>query len=78
MSKPIFVVRLPLYTSDNELKSVLDVFEGHPISQDYHVLTFRSSDNTQDDVLFECYNSPHTDIEFNELKEMILSNIKTK
>ena len=78
MSKPIFVVRLPLYTSDNELKSVLDGFEGHPISQDYHVLTFRSSDNRQDDVLFECYNSPHTEIEFDELKEMILSNIKTK
>jgi len=78
MSKPIFVVRLPLYTSDNELRSVLDGFEGHPVSQDYHVLTFRSSENTQDDVLFECYNSPHTEIEFDELKEMILSNIKTK
>ena len=78
MSKPIFVVRLPLYTSDNELKSVLDGFEGHPISQDYHVIAFRSSDNTQDDVLFECYNSPHTEIEFDELKEIILSNIKTK
>lgn len=78
MSKPIFVVRLPLYTSDNELRSVLDGFKGHPVSQDYHVLTFRSSDNTQDDVLFECYNSPHTEIEFDELKEIILSNIKTK
>ena len=78
MSKPIFIIRLPLYTSQNELRRVIDGFEGHPVSQDYHVLTFRSSDKTQDDVLFECYNSPHTKIEFDELKEMILSNIKTK
>ena len=78
MSKPIFVIRLPLYTNQNELRRVIDGLEGHPISQDYHILPFRSSDDTQNDVLFECYNSPHTDIEFNELKEMILSNIKTK
>jgi hypothetical protein len=78
MSKPIFVVRLPLYTSQNELRRVLDGFEGHPLSQDYHILSFISLDGTHDDVLFECYNSPHTEIEFNELKELILSNIKNK
>jgi hypothetical protein len=78
MSKPIFVVRLPLYTSQNELRRVLDGFEGHPLSQDYHILSFIGLNGAQDDVLFECYNSPHTDIEFNELKEMILSNIKIK
>ena len=78
MSKPIFVVRLPLYTSQDELRRVLDGLEGHPISQDYHILSFIGSDGAQDDVLFECYNSPHTEIEFNELKELILSNIKNK
>lgn len=78
MSKPIFIIRLPLYTSQNELRRVIDRLEGHPISQDYHILSFIGSNGAQDDVLFECYNSPHTDIEFNELKEMILSNIKTK
>ncbi len=73
MSKPIFVVRLPLYTSQNDLRRVLDGFEGHPLSQDYHILSFIGSDSTQDDVVFECYNAPHTEIEFKELKERVLT-----
>jgi len=72
MSKPIFIVRLPKNTSEDDLRHVINGFELHPVGLDYHVLCFRSSDETQNDVLFECYNSPHTEIEFQELKNMVI------
>jgi hypothetical protein len=41
---------------------------------DYHVLALVDSGVKQ--ITFECYNSPHTEKEFNELKEEVLKLLK--
>ena len=70
MSKPILVIRFP-YIKDLDLEQ----FE-HYNKQigkqlpDYNVLSL--IDSTVDRVEFECYNAPHTEIEFEELKKKVL------
>lgn len=41
---------------------------------DYHVLAIM--DNFVESVTFECFNAPHTEIEFEELKYRVLELLK--
>ena len=78
MRKPIFIAPIPtgILDRDKLLKQVTEV--QRYIEQDYYFLPILESGLER--VRFECYNSPHTEIEFKELKEKVLSilnNLKT-
>lgn len=82
MSKPIFIIRFPHRPTTNEqdLKTVRENFEtvANQISRqlsDYHVLAM--IDSSVKKVEFESYNSNHTEIEFETLKEQVLTTIKS-
>ena len=73
MSKPIFVIRFPYMEMDDE--QFIRNYEG--ISKqlnDYHVLALK--DSFVQNVTFECFNAPHTEIEFEELKRRVLELMK--
>jgi len=73
MSKPIFIVRFPYNENFN-----LDHFQQNTqmlekAFTDYHILTL--VENCSEKVEFECYNSPHTEIEFEELKNEVMEMV---
>jgi hypothetical protein len=75
MSKPIFIVRFPYIKNlDREQfeRYYKQIGEQLP---DYHVLSL--IDSLVERVEFECYNAPHTEIEFEELKKRVLDMIKS-
>jgi hypothetical protein len=69
MSKPIFIVRFP-YIENLDREQFESYYKqiGEQLP-DYHVLSL--IDSLAERVEFECYNSPHTEIEFEELKSMV-------
>ena len=73
MSKPIFIIRLPksIFNSYETVESVSKYIRTQPIDKDYHVLVI-VDEFTGGSIKFECYNTPHTEIEFEELKDKIL------
>lgn len=73
MSKPILVIRFP-YIKDLDLEQFEHYYKqiGKQLP-DYNVLSL--IDSTVDRVEFECYNVPHTEIEFEELKKIVLEII---
>ena len=74
MSKPIFIVRFP-YTKELDIEQFERYFKqiGDQLS-DYHVLSL--VDSKVERVEFECFNAPHTEMEFEELKRRVLDLIK--
>ena len=73
MAKPILVIRFPydeifIKEMDNINKKLERKID------DYHVLPV--IDNYAKQIKFECFNSPHTEIEFEELKSRVLELIK--
>ena len=76
MSKPIFIVRLPEKTYEIDIiEGIQQRFNASDITNDYHVLVM--ADNyTGGETKFECYNAPHTDMEFEELRRRVLELIK--
>jgi len=74
MNKPIFIIRFP-YIPDQDRERFEQYYQqiGEQLS-DYHVLSL--IDGKSERVEFECYNSPHTDIEFEDLKKMVLEIVK--
>ena len=76
MSKPIFIIRFP-YTENKEIKTRFlgQIEEIRMTLKDYHILT--PMDNSIERVEFECYNAINaTDVEIEELKQMVLEKIK--
>lgn len=73
MSKPILVIRFPHnIIKIEEFDTVIKNLEKK--IDDYHVLPV--IDNyTGAQIKFECFNSPHTEIEFEELKRRVLESI---
>jgi len=73
MSKPIFIVRLPMsqFDEDGTLKAK-DAMLSSSIASDYHVLVLRDT-FCGEQVMFECFNAPHTEMEFQELQRRVLS-----
>ena len=72
MAKPILVIRFPYDRHIDELVNATKNLEKK--MDDYHILSFM--DSCTDRVKFECFNSPHTEIEFEELKRHVLELIK--
>ena len=67
MSKPIFIIRFPIEIKIEKLIEWNQELENK--LHDYHVLGI--IDSSVDKVEFECYNSPHTEIEFEQLKNKV-------
>ena len=77
--KPIFVIKLP----QGDL-SPMDIMEGvqrtkkhldqDPISDDYHILVIADK---SDRIEFECFNTPSTEIEIEELQKYLIEQIKS-
>jgi hypothetical protein len=76
MSKPIFIVRLPKsYSTPAEIDRVRYELQRSSIAKDYHILTM-ADDFTGGQTKFECYNTPHTEMEFEELQRRVLELLK--
>jgi nitrogen regulatory protein PII-like uncharacterized protein len=70
MSKPIFIVRIPLSADREAVGKQMDMLEKKLI-KDYYLIPVRES--SVDRAEFECYNvdnAAHKDIE--EIKQMVL------
>ena len=76
MSKPIFIVRLPIpkYTSEIA-EEIAHRLNRKTIAEDYHILVL-VDEFTGGETKFECYNAPHTEMEFEELKRRVLELLK--
>ena len=75
MSKPIFIIRLPYIESVQDRAYVIEqIMNVEDKLKDYHVLPV--IDPKTSEIKFECFNAPHTEIEFEELKRCVLELIK--
>lgn len=72
MSKPIFIVRFPDTTEDKHLNLAAESLARQGLNNDYHVLVVKDR-HTGGEVKFECYNAPHTEIEFKELQNRVIT-----
>lgn len=75
MSKPILIVRFPHDTDMQQLEDTSEVLSNKGIQLDYHILIVKDF-SVNDGLKFECLNAPHTEIEFNELKERVMNMLK--
>ena len=75
MSKPILVIKFPNFAEFEQLQSAEKLIDKRGIRNDYHVFIIKDLIET---VSFECFNAPHTEIEFKELQERILTLLKNK
>lgn len=69
--KPIFVIRFPDDLSMDEFRAIQNSIKNNDVVKDYHILTLKDG-QTGNETKFECYNAPHTEIEFQELQNKIL------
>jgi sugar-specific transcriptional regulator TrmB len=75
MSKPIFIIRFPYIKElDREQFERYCKQIGEQLS-DYHVLSLIDSMVAR--VEFECFNAPHTEMEFEELKRRVLEIVES-
>jgi len=76
--KPIFVIRLPQQAEFEEnvemINSVKSQLNQDPISDDYHLLIMT---DRVDGVQFECFNTPSTKIEIEELQKYLIEKIES-
>lgn len=72
-SRPIFIVRTPIL--EPALVRDLQYILSKRIL-DYHVLVV--PDSTIKVVQFECFNAPHTEMKFNNLKKYVTNIIEGK
>jgi hypothetical protein len=77
MSKPIFIVRFPDTATNKHLKDAAESLGKQGFYQDYHILIVKDQ-FTGGEIKFECYNAPHSEMEFKELQERILTLLKNK
>jgi hypothetical protein len=71
MSKPIFIVRFPDVAEQEHLREAAESLGKMGIYEEYHVLIIKDQ-FTGGEIKFECYNAPHTDMEFKELQKRVL------
>lgn len=75
MSKPVFIVRFPNSTKSDDLNFAAQSLAEQGFYENYHCLIVK--DRFEDgEIKFECFNSPHTEIEFKELQQRVLSLLK--
>lgn len=75
--KPIFVIRYPQNAKIEDLTNASESLARMGIYEDYHTLVIKDQ-FTDGEIKFECYNAPHTEIEFLELKNRIISLLSKK
>lgn len=73
-SKPIFIVKLPYHAQNNDIDRIREMMDD-ALGGEYHVITMVKGNTSDEDTSFECYNSPYSDEEFNDLKELTLKLI---
>jgi hypothetical protein len=75
MSKPIFIIRLPQPEAEQDRDYVIEqIMKVAKKLDDYHVLPV--IDSYTSEIKFECFNAPHTEMEFKELKRRVLELMK--
>jgi hypothetical protein len=71
MSKPIFIVRFPDTAEQKHLSEAAESLNKMGFYDDYRIIIVK--DQFTGEIKFECFNAPHTEIEFIELQERIIS-----
>lgn len=77
MSNPILLIRFPGQSPEDSIHQMIESCKKDKISNDYHVLVIQDEMRTGE-IIFECFNSPHTIVEFEELKKYIYDKIIKK
>jgi hypothetical protein len=72
MSKPIFIVRFPDTAEQKRLSEAADSLNKMGFYDDYRIIIVKDQ-FTSGEIKFECFNAPHTEIEFVELQERIIA-----
>ena len=72
MNKPIFIVRFPNVAKDEHLNFAAESLAKQGFYENYHCLIVKDQ-FTGGEIKFECYNAPHTEIEFKELQQRVLT-----
>ena len=75
MSKPIFIVRFPNTAILEDLNQAAESLAKQGLYENYHCLVIRDQ-FTGGEIKFECYNAPHTEMEFKILQERVLTLLK--
>ena len=75
--KPIFIIRFPFNANKEELNTGAEHLHRMGVGDDYHIIVTKDK-HTGGEIKFECYNTPHTEIEFIELKKRIISLLDDK
>ncbi len=78
MSKPIFIVKIPVRIADEQQRAQLEQV-GRDLQtklKGYYVLTIAENRNDDKGIQFECYNTTDLDAKsFEELKQMTLQSL---
>jgi hypothetical protein len=75
--KPIFIIRYPESAEVEDLRNARESLAKMGIYNDYHTLVIKDQ-FTGGEIKFECYNAPHTEMEFLELKNRVISLLENK
>jgi len=74
---PILVVRMPFNRTEDEVSNVFMDFQETPISDEYNLLVLKNYEPGETEIQFECVNSSHSVVEFEELKLKLLKEMET-
>ena len=74
---PILIVRMPHDKTEDEVSNVFLDFQESPIMDEYNLLVLKNYTPGETEIQFECINSTHTDIEFEELKYQLLKEMES-
>jgi hypothetical protein len=74
---PILIVRMPHNKTEDEVSNVFLDFQETPIVDEYNLLVLKNYTPGETEIRFECINSTHTDIEFEELKYQLLKEMES-
>ena len=74
---PILIVRMPYERTEDEVSNVFLDFQESPILDEYNLLVLKNYTPGETEIQFECINTTHTDIEFEELKYKLLKEMES-
>ena len=74
---PILIVRMPYERTEDEVSNIFLDFQESPIMDDYNLLVLKNYTPGETEIQFECINSTHTDIQFEELKYKLLKEMES-
>jgi len=72
MCKPIFIIRFPNDVENERLNSAAESLAKQGLYEEYHCLVVKDQFRVGE-IKFECYNAPHTEMEFKELQNRVIS-----